>query len=228
LRIVLIFFSIFLFASEANVKYISDRHLFYVYVKTPYFLKCKFDKLKIDKGNVEFLKKFSYFHNGYYYIGRKYLVNFDGDLVVTPLKIRCKNKTFVTKRKVFPKFVEDESIYIRVEEQKSHFLDILIIGIFIYLMALLLVYIKRMLDTSKKIGYYDRDIKKFYYFLAINGFEEVEVLNKYKNLFKRDFDDVEEIADRVIRKIVYKNKFIKEFIIFGIILVILFVFKVME
>jgi len=228
LKIVLIFFSIFLFASEANVKYISDRHLLYVYVKTPYFLKCKFDDLRIDKGNVKLLKDFSYFHNGYYYIGKKYLVNFDGDLVVTPLKIKCKNKIFVTKRKVFSKFIEDEGIYITVEKQKSRFFNILIIGVFVYLMVLLLVYIKKMLDTSKKIGYYDRDIKKFYYFLAINGFKEVEILNKYKNLFKRDFDDVEEIADRVLRKIVDKNKFIKEFIIFGIILVILFGFKVME
>ena len=228
MRVFLILFSfIFLYATEANVKYIDSKNLLYVYVKSERFPKnYSFPKIEVSKGDIKFLKSFEYFHNGYFYVGKKYLVRFDGDLVIKPLKIGYNSKIYTTKKYVFKKPLPDGNIYIYVKSQKSNFLDILIVSIVIYLAVLFILYAKKEKEAYDKMGINENDIKKFYYFLAINGFEEVEILNKYKNVFKKDVKEFKRIADMVVSKLINKKAFFKEFKIFGVVLLVLLFFRI--
>jgi len=228
MKIFLILFSfICLYATKANIKYVFSKNMLYVYIQSSHYPRnYKFPDISIENGDIKFLKEFNYFHNGDYFVGRKYLVDFKGDLVIKPLKVVYNSKTYTTKKYIFRAALPDENIYINITSQKSNFLDILIVGVLLYLAILFILYTIKSNKTYKEIGFSENDIKKFYYFLAINGFEEVEILNKYKNVFKKDAKEFKRIADMVVAKLINKRAFFKEFKIFGGILLILLFFRI--
>jgi len=228
LKIVLIFFSvIYLFATEANIKYSPSKNALYIYIKSKEFpKKYSFPTLAIDNGNIEFIKNFKFIHNETFFIGKQYKVIFNGKLIINPLKISYNSKIYKTPKLVYnPNDFKNLDISIKINHQKSHFLDILIIFNVLYLIALFIVYKRKIYQTKKEIGYFDDDIKKFYYFLALNNFEEVEILNKHKSLFKKKVSHFDKLANYIVNKIVKKEMYKKEFTIFSVTLILLILWK---
>jgi hypothetical protein len=74
---------------------------------------------------------------------------------------------------------------------------------------------------NKKSGVSEWDIKKFYFYLALNGFSEVEILNKDRYVFKKDLEKFGDIIVQVRKKAINENKYQREIIVFTIFLIII-------
>ncbi|WP_457559987.1 hypothetical protein [Caminibacter sp.] len=228
MKIVLILFSVILFATEANVKYVGSKQRIYIYVKSKEAPKeYKFPNLAIKNGKLTFLGKFNFFHNGNYYVGEKYKIKANDVLFIEPLKIIYNSKTYTTKPLKIDFSNEDfPNIYIFVKKQKSNFFNILTFSVLLYIIALIILLQIKTHKAKKRLGVFENDIKKFYYFLATNNFEEVETLNSDKKVFSKNINDFEEVVNRIITKITKKEKIIKEVKIFSVILLIFLILKV--
>jgi len=225
LRILLIIsFFIFLYA-DVGVKFNNYTNKLYIYIKfdTP-MKKYNFPKLKIKEGEITFIKKFKYFHNGSYYVGEIFKVDYLNNLEIAPLKIEVNNHFEYTKPFIY-KTKSKFNLDFKINSQNRHFLNYTLSVLFLYILALISIYNYKKHKLKKEIGYYDNDIKKFYYYLAINNFDEVEILNKRKNVFKTDIEKYDELIDIIIAKKLKKEMFQKEiFLVLGVIL-ILFIIK---
>lgn len=228
MRVVLILFSfLYLFATEANVKYVSKNSSLYIYIQSKEYPKnYSIPNVTIENGNIRFLGNFNYFYNGEYYVGKKYYVEFKNYLQILPLKITYNSKTYFTNSLTYKKStINPPEINISVKTQKSYFFNILIYAVLIYLITLIVVYNAKAYKLKKKMGYYKEDIKKLYYYLALQGHEEVEILNKKKNIFKKSYLLVEHIPIIVIRKELGFDRYYKEFKLFFVILILLSIIK---
>jgi len=228
LKTVLILLSfVYLFAANANVRYVPKTGRVYIYVKSKEYPKnYSFPNITIDNGNIKFLENFNYFHNGEYYVGKKYYVEFKNSLSIMPLRIIYNSKAyFTTPVKYIKSEINPPKIYIYFKTQKSNFLKILIYAVLIYLIALIVIYNAKAYKLKKQMGYYEEDIKKLYYYLAVNNHEEVEILNKKRNIFKKPYSIVEHIPIIVIRKVLGFNRYYKEFKLFFTVLIFLLIIK---
>lgn len=226
MRVVLILFSfLYLFASVANVKYVPKNHTLYIYIKSKEHPKSyQIPNVTIDNGNIKFLKNFNYFYNGEYYVGKKYNVEFKNNLEIKPLKIEYNSKTYITHNLYYQKQKTDPlNIKIEIKSQKTHFFEIIIIFIIIYLITLVVIYNVKAYKLKSKLGYFEDDIKKFYYFLATHNYKEVEKLNKNKNIFKKSFKYYHSILVGVIWNEIGFVKFVKEFFLFLTILILVLI-----
>jgi len=218
--------SVLLFATETGIKYSKANQTLYVYIKSKeppksYF----FEPLGAKNAKLTLLKKFSYFHNGNYYTGRKYLLEFKDSLLVHPIKITYNSKTYTTKAFFINPTPKSAEIFIKVKHQHSNFTKILTSLVFLYLGALYLIYVYKTRKIKEDLGYYDNDIKKLYYYLAKNGFEEVEILNKNKNVFYSNVRQYNELVKNLTEKIAGREKFVKEGYFWLILLIVVIAVK---
>jgi len=225
LRIILIIsFFIFLYA-DVGVKFNGYTNKLYIYIKsdTP-IKKYNFPKLKIKEGAITFIKNFKYFHNGNYYVGEVFKVDYLNNLEIAPLKIKVNNNFEYTKPFIY-KTKSKFNLDFKIKPQNRHLLDYVLSILFLYILTLIFIYNYKKHKIKEEIGYYDNNIKKFYYYLAVNNFDEVEILNKRKNIFNTDIKKYKKLIDIIIAKKLKKEMFKKEiFLVLGVIM-ILFIIK---
>jgi len=223
LRIILLIISFTFLYSFAGVKYIPSTQKLYIYVKsTKKPLKYDLPNLTIDNGYIEFIRKFNYFHNGYYFVGEVYKI-YAKNFKIKPLIIYYNGQEYITKPYSYKEKVEEPYIYLFFHKQKSHFFKIIELYIFLYIVALFFIYFIKKRRIIDELG---DDIKKFYYYLLINNFSEVEELNKKRNLFKKKISDVSEIYEKVLYKLLQKQKFFREIVFWSIVLIIVLIIEV--
>jgi len=221
---------LYLFATQALVKYSPQTKHLYIYIKTQQTPEnYTFAPLAITNGKLKLLKKFNYFYNGYYYVGEKYFINAQNSLFIKPVTVRFNSKTYTTAPL---SLTQDQNppvpVHINIKQQKPHFLEILILSVLIYLLALFILHNIKLKKAKEQMGYFENDIKKFYYYLALNGFKEVEQLNRYKNLFNKKVSDFEELANKTAAKTTKSERFYKEYLIFGTLLLVLILFRIVK
>jgi len=229
LKILVLFFSVYLFATQAHIKYSPASEMLYIYLQSRKSPKTfELPNVNITNGKLTLVKKFNYFYNGKFYVGLKYKVEFANTLEISPLMLKYNGKTYKTNKFTYshklPK-IPPPKIEIKTTNIQSDFYTITIYAILLYLIGLFIIYIFKYKKIYSTLGLEENDIKKFYYYLAISGFREVEILNKEKNLFKKTPQEFPDIVEKVIDKLINKEKFFIEAAIFFLLFCILLVIK---
>ena len=211
---VLIFIFSFLYAIETNVK-ISGNNL-YVYVISKKPVSVKIAPLVAKNGSVDFIKNFSFEHNELYFTGKKYKI-YGSRFYIEPIIIEVDGKKY--KKAIKPKI---KPFDIDIEFKKRSYLlkGIAIISL-IYILVIILIYFYKIYEFNKKSGVSENDLRKFYFYLALNGFSEVEILNKDRYVFKKDLEKFGDIIVQVRKKAINEDKYQREIIVFTIFLIII-------
>jgi hypothetical protein len=212
---VLIFIFSFLYAIETNVK-ISGNNL-YVYVVSKKPVSVKIAPLVAKNGSVDFIKNFSFEHNELYFSGKRYKI-YGSRFYIEPIIIEVDGKKYKTKT-IKPKI---KPFDIDIEFKKRSYLlkGIAIISL-IYILVIILIYFYKIYEFNKKSGVSENDLRKFYFYLALNGFSEVEILNKDRYVFKKNLKKFGDIIVQVRKKAINEDKYQKEIIVFTIFLIII-------
>ena len=212
---VLIFIFSFLYAIETNVK-ISGNNL-YVYVISKKPVSVKIAPLVAKNGSVDFIKNFSFEHNELYFTGKKYKI-YGSRFYIEPIIIEVDGKKY--KMKTIKPKIKPFDIDIEFKKRSYLLKGIAIISL-IYILVIILIYFYKIYEFNKKSGVSENDLRKFYFYLALNGFSEVEILNKDRYVFKKDLEKFGDIIVQVRKKAINEDKYQREIIVFTIFLIII-------